>query len=48
MKELGAKWLVAFYDYICIHPELVVNEFKEARIVHAPENSAVCPPQHSG
>ena len=48
MKELGAKWLVAFYDYICIHPELVVNEFKYAGIVLAIENGAVGPPQHSG
>ena len=48
MKELRAKWLVAFNDYISIHPELVVNGFKEAGIVHALENGAVGSPQHNG
>ena len=45
MKELGAKWLVAFYDYTSIHPELVINGFKDAGIVHALENGMVGPPQ---
>ena len=35
MKEFGAKWLVAFYNYISTHPELVKNGFKEARIIEA-------------
>ena len=45
MKELGAKWLVAFYDYTSIHPELVINGFKEAGIVHALEIGMVGSPQ---
>ena len=48
MKELGAKWMVAFYDYVSSHPDLVVNGFKEAGIMHAPEKCAVAPPQHNG
>ena len=48
MKELGAQWLLAFYDYICIHPELVVNGFKEAGIVQALENGVVGRPQQIG
>lgn len=33
MKELGAKRLVSFYNYISNRPELVVNGYKEAGIV---------------
>ena len=46
MKELGAKRLVAFYDHVCSHPELIVNGFKEAGIVDALENGVVAPLQH--
>ena len=43
MMELGAQWLVAFYDYISTHPELVINGFKEVDIVSALENDTVGP-----
>ena len=39
-------WLVAFYDYVCSHPDLVVIGFKEAGIVDALENGVVALPQH--
>ena len=50
LKELGAKWLVAFYDYICSHPDLVVNGFKEAGILDLLENGVptVAIPQQDG
>ena len=38
MKELGAKWIVAFYDYVCSNPNLVVNRFLQAGIPSASEN----------
>ena len=41
MKELRAMWLVAFYDHVCSHPDLVVIGFKEAGIVDALENGVV-------
>ena len=31
--------LVAFYDHVSCHPDLVVNGFKEAGIIDALENS---------
>lgn len=37
MRELGAQWRVAFCDYVCVHPELVINGFKEVDIVDAIE-----------
>ena len=41
MRELGAQWLVAFFDHVRSHPELVVNGFKEAGIVDAIEKGEV-------
>lgn len=48
MKELGAQWLVAFYDHVCCHPDLVVNGFKEAGITDALENGIVTPSSQEG
>ena len=41
MRELGAQCLVAFYDHVRSHPELIVNGFKEAGIADAIENGEV-------
>ena len=43
MKELGAKWLVTFYDHVCSHLGLAVNGFKGAGIIDALENGVVAP-----
>ena len=48
MKELGAQWLVAFYDYVCCHPDLIVNGFKEAGIADTLENGVATLPSHEG
>ena len=48
MKELGAKWLVGFYDHVRSNPNLIVNGFKEAGILEALENDVVPPPPHYG
>jgi hypothetical protein len=34
MKPLGAKWLMAFQDYISAHPEIVYNGFKAVGIAN--------------
>ena len=47
MKELGAQWLVSFYDYICSHTELVRNGFKEAGIIEALEKGPSPPSPHA-
>ena len=47
-KELGAQWLVAFYDHICSHPDLVVNGFKETGIMDALDKGVVSPPPCDG
>ena len=41
MRELGAQWLVGFYDHVRSHPELVINGFKEAGILNAIEKGDV-------
>ena len=41
MRELGAQWLVAFYNYVCSRPELIVNGLKETGIADAVENGEV-------
>ena len=37
MRELGARWVFCFFDYVWSHPELIVSGFKEAGIVEAIE-----------
>ena len=37
IRELGARWLVGFFDHVQSHPELIVNGFKGAGIVEAME-----------
>ena len=32
MKPLGARWIVALYDYFKLHPNIIVNGFKGAGI----------------
>ena len=32
MKPLGAKWLIEFYNYMLVHPEMVQNGFKAAGV----------------
>lgn len=41
MKELGAQWLVSFFDHVRSHPELTVNGFKEAGVVDAIEKAKI-------
>ena len=33
MKPLGARWLVALYDFICANPTFIVNGFSAAGIL---------------
>ena len=44
MRELGARWLVAFFDHVRSHPELIRNGFKEAGIIDAIEKGEVTLP----
>ena len=44
MRELGAQWLVAFFDHVRSHPHLIVNGFKETGIVDMIEKGEVTLP----
>ena len=35
MKELGAKWIVAAYDYLHCNPSISLNGFKATGILDA-------------
>ena len=41
IKQLGAKWLLVFYDHVCSHLDLAVNGFEEAGIVDELENGVI-------
>ena len=34
MKPLGARWLMGVYDYIKSKPDIVINGFRGAEIIH--------------
>lgn len=40
--------MVAFYDHVSSHPDLVGTGFKEAGIMDALKKGVVTPPQHDG
>ena len=31
--QLGAKWLLKLYDYLCGKPEIIINGFRESGIL---------------
>ena len=35
MKPLGAKRLVAMFDYFCSHPDIIINGFRKTGIADA-------------
>ena len=41
MKELGAEWIVATYDYLRSNPPIVINGFKGAGILPAVEGEVL-------
>ena len=39
MREHGARWLTAFFDYMQTKPDIIVSGFRKAGIVAALESS---------